>query len=177
VPIVLFLCFIAAVGFGIREHVRLGKLRRKNGTQSQKRNARIALFLGYLCAGFLALFTVWSLRGLWALGELDAAVGSVHTLIAAEESFIKSHPERGYTCSLRELEPLGSVIDEGIRQLARTGHRSGYRFEITGCAKAEEHKPNSNYVLVAIPDDHTAARVCADQSQVLRIDDSLCYRT
>jgi hypothetical protein len=131
--------------------------------------------LSDLCAGLLAWSTVWAFRGLWALGELDSAIGSVHTLVAAEESFVKSHPEQGYTCNLSELESLGSVIDEGVRKLTRTGHRSGYWFEMTGCSNTEEHKPNSTYLVLAVPDDRKAARVCADQSQVLRIDKPLCY--
>lgn len=172
-PILLFLCFIVSVGFVVCGHIRLRKLDR-GSAPGPKRNARSGLFLGYVCAGFLAWATVWVSRGLWALGELDGAIGSVHMLVAAEESFVKSHPERGYTCNLSELESSGSIADKTVKRFARTGHRSGYRFQIKGCTNLTD-KPNSTYLLIAVPDDYKAARVCADQSQVLRIDEPLCY--
>jgi hypothetical protein len=120
--------------------------------------------------------------GLYKLGQLDAAIATMHELVAAEAKFAQARPERGYTCNLFELTDGGWIDDERIdkqviKTLATTGKRSGYSFEIRGCQKIGGN-PNPTYKLIARPlsdsDPDGRDDVCADQSGIVRFNDPQC---
>jgi len=82
-----------------------------------------------------------------------AAVANVRMLQDAQVNFSISHPERGYTCSLDELGPaasgsLSAINADLIDSQLTTGKKSGYRYEISGCADAA---PNMSYTITAVP--------------------------
>src|SRR5436305_11110547 len=56
-----------------------------------------------------------------------SAVGSMRTIVTAEDNYQNTHTEAGFTCSLSDLSGL---IDPGLA----TGQRSGYAFSLQDCA-------------------------------------------
>jgi hypothetical protein len=130
----------------------------------------------------LAVALVHYFYGLYKLGQLDAAIATVHELVVAEAKFARAHPERGYTCNLFELPDGGWIDDERIdkqliKTLATTGKRSGFSFEIRGCQQVDG-KPNPTYKIIALPlndgDPDGRDNVCADQSGIVRFNDRQC---
>ena len=111
------------------------------------------------------------LYGSYKLGQFDSALMTTHELVAAETSFVKAHPERGYTCDLAEL--LKNSRSNGARQLAASGKRSGYLFEIRGCMKHFDGEPNVVYEIIARP-HRGGGNLCADQSGRVRFYDENC---
>ena len=82
-----------------------------------------------------------------------AAVANVRMLQDAQLNFSISHPDRGYTCSLDELGPaanggISATNADLIDNQLTTGKKSGYRYEISGCADAA---PNMSYTITAVP--------------------------
>jgi hypothetical protein len=130
----------------------------------------------------LGVVLIHHFYGLYKLGQLDAAIATVHELVDAEAKFARAHAERGYTCSLFELADGGWIDDERmdkqlIKTLATTGKRSGFSFEIRGCQKVDG-KPGPSYKIIARPlsdgDADGRDNVCAYQSGIVRFYDPQC---
>jgi len=130
----------------------------------------------------LGVVLVHHFHGLHELGQLDAAIATMHELVAAEAKFARARPERGYTCNLFGLTDGGWIDDERIdkqvlKTLATTGKRSGYSFEIRGCQRVDG-TPNSTYKLFARPlsdsDPDGHDNVGAGQSGIVRLNDPQC---
>lgn len=69
----------------------------------------------------LVAAAVYYLHGLYKLGQLDAAVVTVRELVDAEVRFARSHPAKGYTCSLSDLS---SEIERGRAIRESVGYRT-----------------------------------------------------
>jgi hypothetical protein len=151
---------VASVAFIIFGHARLTKIRRDADRSNQKGLPRAILLLGYLG---LAVFVTTYLQGLLRLGYVDSAIGSMRTLVAAEEGFAKAHPNLGYTCMISELPP-----DPVIASPAKNGQRNGYSFEITGCGE----RPDPGYTLTARPLHKGLPAFCTNQLGVVRSDEN-----
>jgi hypothetical protein len=107
-------------------------------------------------------------RGLMMLGDVDSAIGRVRVISEAESQFARAHPQSGYTCTLPELPR-----NEGIARVAAQEYiDNGYAFEIVGCEKTEDGKPNSTYHITARPLHSGQPAFCSDPSGVLRSDES-----
>lgn len=109
---------------------------------------------------------VWYGRGLYELGEVDSAIGSVRTMVDAEKTFAKRNPARGYTCDIAEL----SAANDSRVQLA--SQRNGYMFEITGCGNGAAQAPSLLYQITARPLHRNLPAFCSDQSGILRSDEN-----
>jgi type IV pilus assembly protein PilA len=96
----------------------------------------------------------------------SAAIASLRTLNTAEIAYSSAHSEAGYTCSLSDLSSLNDS------KLA-SGQKNGYRFELSGCAPADQGPANTKYQLVAYPSvrNQTGVRAfCSDESGVIGVD-------
>lgn len=92
---------------------------------------------------------------------------TMRTLIAAETKFAQSHQEIGYTCSLSALP-----FNELTTRLVKNGRRNGYEFQIGGCLVGENKRPNTRYRLTARPMLSGMPAFCADESGILKYDES-----
>jgi hypothetical protein len=126
---------------------------------------RRRLVLGLVLIAVLS-FSAWlaskMVHGLAMVGYVDSAIGRVRSIAAAEEQFVKAHPDIGYTCTLSQLAP-----NEQITRLLKDGKDNGYIFKIAGCGSM---KPNSTYQIIARPLHSGLPAYCSDQSGILRSD-------
>jgi hypothetical protein len=120
--------------------------------------------------GSLALIVACSifLSRAMRLGYIDSAIGSMRTLVAAEEKYADAHPETGYTCSMSALPSDEFKIIEQLRN----GTRDKYAFEIVGCQAVDAKRPNAKYQLTARPLLKGMPAYCSDQSGVVKYDES-----
>jgi len=102
------------------------------------------------------------------LGNVDSAIGSMRTLVAAETKYAQAHPEVGYTCSVSELPSDEFRIVEQLRN----GTRNGYAFQIGGCQVAYAKRPNAKYQFTARPLLKGMPAYCTDQSGIVKYDES-----
>ena len=169
--------FVAAVVFG---HMALSEIRKSGGRLKGEGLAIAGLVFGYMWIAAVPVVLIIAaiaipnlLRARMAANEASA-VASVRTLVIAETSYAAAHPDRGYTCSLSDLAADQSNVDA-----LATGQKSGYAFELTGCAPATEGGANAKYQVVAYPvrASQTGTRAfCSDESGVVKIDYSASAR-
>ncbi len=103
----------------------------------------------------------------------SAAVSNVRMLQDAQLNYSISHPDKGYSCSLDELGPaanggISAANADLIDAQLTTGKKSGYRYEISGCAEAA---PNMSYTITAVPEiEGTTGSLyyCVKQDGVIR---------
>jgi hypothetical protein len=106
-----------------------------------------------------------------AAANESAAISSIRTLNTAEVTYAATYPNRGYTCSLWDLDGFGSnqasehhamLIDSGLA----TGKKAGYVFTLSSCAGS----PASMFKVTAVPAEPAigARSFCSDQSAVIR---------
>jgi hypothetical protein len=165
------LLFVAAIVFG---HLALSEIRRSAGRLKGQGMAIAGLILGYLWIVTTPVFLIIAaiaipnlLRARMAANE-SSAVASVRTLNTAEISYAQLHPEIGFTCSLSDL-----AGDRLIDAALANGQRSGYAFELTGCAAGPEGEANVKYRVVAYPVrvHQTGVRAfCSDESDIVKVD-------
>lgn len=163
------LAFVAAIVFG---HLSLSEIRKSAGRLQGEGMAISGLVLGYLWLAGIPIFLIIAaiaipnlLRARMAANE-SSAVASIRTINAAELTYQQSHLDTGYTCSLPDL------ADQINTELA-SGRKTGYTFELTGCAGLPAGGANTKYQLVASPltPNQTGVRAfCSDESAVVRMD-------
>jgi hypothetical protein len=101
----------------------------------------------------------------------SAAISALRTLNTAEITYAVTYPNRGYTCSLWDLDGFGSnqasehhamLIDSNLA----TGKKAGYVFMLSGCAGS----PASSFKVTAVPAEPAlgSRSFCSDQSAVIR---------
>jgi hypothetical protein len=115
-----------------------------------------------LAAILLCWLAFRRLKGLYELGEIDSAIGSMRVIANNEDEFAKSHPALGYTCNLKDVAKSTSIVD---------GKRNGYIFEILDCRGSGKGGPNIMYHATARPLDPAMPAYCIDQSGILRTND------
>lgn len=130
---------------------------------STKKNKPL-LVITLLAVGVLGWISFKRVRSLMMLGYVDAAIGRVRTVVAAESEFAKTHPNVGYACTLSQLPD-----DGGILTRVKRGEDNGYAFEIKECEQPKSGGPNWKYWIVARPLHGGLPAFCSDQSGVLRI--------
>ncbi|HEV2729537.1 MAG TPA: hypothetical protein VGV15_05860 [Terriglobales bacterium] len=119
----------------------------------------------------LGAANVTSLGAAHSSANESAAVSALRTLNTAEATYATTYPNRGYTCSLWDLDGFGSsetsehhamLIDSGLA----TGKKAGYVFTLSGCAGS----PASTFKVTAVPAEPAigARSFCSDQSAVIR---------
>lgn len=108
---------------------------------------------------------IWG-RRLMRLGYVDSAIGSMRVLLAAETKYTHTHPQIGYTCTLSDLP-----AEDLTTGLVRNGRRNEYLFEIIGCG-SDTSTTNSRYQIKARPLLGGMPAFCADQSGIVKYDDS-----
>jgi type IV pilus assembly protein PilA len=112
-----------------------------------------------------------NLGGARSAANESAAVSSLRTLNTAEITYAATYPNRGYTCSLWDLDGFGSsqasehhamLIDSNLA----TGKKAGYVFMLSGCAGS----PASTFKATAVPAEPAlgARSLCSDQTAVIR---------
>jgi len=107
------------------------------------------------------------------------AISALRTLTTAEITYSATYPNRGYTCSLWDLDGFGSsetsehhamLIDSGLA----TGKKAGYVFTVSGCTGS----PASTFKVTAVPAESAvgARAFCSDQTAVIRyaVDGKAC---
>ena len=174
--VTVFCCLpagIAAIVFAAQVN---GKLQRGDlaGARRSSQNAKtwclVSLGFGIFWILFCAAIAIPNLlRARIAANEASAA-GSVRTLVTAEISYSESHPTAGYTCKLSDLSEA-QLIDSTLA----SGLKSGYTFEVQGCAADVQDGPNVKYQVVAYPvkANNTGIRAfCSDGSGVVKVDAS-----
>jgi len=165
------LAFIAAIVFG---HIGLSEIKRSAGRLKGEGMAIAGLVLGYLWIVGIPIFLIIAaiaipnlLRAKMAANE-SSAVASVRTIGTAEIVYGNQHPAEGYTCSLSAIADAGLISHE----LAQ-GLRTGYRFELSGCAPGPDGTAITVYKVVAYPVtvNQTGVRAfCSDESAVIKVD-------
>lgn len=165
------LAFIAAIVFG---HLSLSEIKRSAGRLKGEGIAIAGLVLGYIwIVGIPVILIIAAiaipnlLRARMAANE-SSAVGGVRTLITAEMTYAVAHPDEGFTCSLSSLEKA-----DQISGTLANGQKTGYAFELSGCAPGAEGGANVKYQVVAYPVrlHQTGIRAfCSDESAVLKMD-------
>lgn len=165
------LAFIAAIVFG---HLAISEIRRSAGRLKGQGIAITGLVLGYLWIFFIPVILIIAaiaipnlLRARMAANE-SSAVASIHTLAVAEVSYSAAHGDRGFTCSLSDLEK-----DRLINRQLVSGQRNGYRFELLHCSPGASGGANAKYEVVAYPQIANQSGVrafCSDESGVIRVD-------
>jgi len=125
------------------------------------------LLLGYLGLAFCGWAVTNVFQSFMAIGYLDSAIVSMRTLAAAEARFAEAHPSLGYTCTLSEL-----ATDQMTAGPAKNGRRNGYSFQLTGCRERSGQEPKPGYTLTARPLHKGLPAFCADQSGILRSDET-----
>jgi len=168
-----FLPFPLSVVGIVCGHLSLSEIRKSAGRLKGEGLAIAGLVLGYLGIVALPIILIIAaiaipnlLRARIAANE-SSAVASVRTINAAQVTYSTMHPESGYTCSLSYLEN-----DKLISHLLAAGQKSGYAFQLSGCAVAVEHGPNVKYQVVACPvtRNQTGVRAfCSDESAVVKV--------
>jgi type IV pilus assembly protein PilA len=157
-------------------HVSLSQIKKSAGRLKGKGMAIAGLVLGYATIAMIPLILIIAaiaipnlLRARIAANEASAAA-SVRTLNTAELTYATDHPEKGFTCSLGELQADG-IIDQKLA----SGTRSGYVFEVIECKAETPDGANTQYQVIAYPinKNQTGRRAfCSDQSNVIRASDS-----
>jgi hypothetical protein len=131
-----------------------------------KRRSRV-LFPTIICV--VLGTSVWiTIRYIWPLAKLgyvDSAIGTLRTLVTAEEVFAKKHPARGYSCAFSDLDS-----DAMLRALAKSGNRNGYAFDLV-CPAKDRDGIQRAYKVTARPLHTNMPAYCSDQSGVLRYDE------
>jgi type IV pilus assembly protein PilA len=158
---------ILAIIFG---YLSLSEIRASAGRIGGKGMAVTGLVLGYLGVSFIPILIIAAiaipnlLRARIAANE-SAAASSVRTLATAEASYVSSHPEIGYTCSLSDLQDL-------IGQKLASGTRSGYVFVLSDCTSEATGGPNTKYKILSYPLTHGTTGVrtfCSDETAVIKV--------
>jgi hypothetical protein len=165
------LAFIAAIVFG---HLGLSEIKKSAGRLKGEGMAIAGLVLGYLWIAGIPLIMIVAaiaipnlLRARMAANE-SSAVAEVRQLVASEVTYSTDHPQEGFTCSLPALEKAG--LPSGA---LANGQKTGYAFELTGCAPGAEGGINTKYQIVAYPIrlNQTGVRAfCSDESGVVKVD-------
>ena len=128
------------------------------------RKRTVALVAVTLALVVAVLGGFW-LRRLMRLGYVDSAIGSIRVLVAAETKYAQTHPQIGYTCMLSDLP-----VDD-LTGLVRNGRLNEYAIEIIGCG-SDSKTANSRYQIKARPLLAGMPAFCADQSGIVKYDDS-----
>jgi len=157
---------IAAVILG---HLSLSESRKSSGRLAGDSVAMAGLVLGYIGVASVPILLLAAiaipnlLRARMAANE-SAAVQSVRIINTAEISYAAEHPAAGYTCALSDLGHISSDL--------RSGQKTGYRFELSGCT-AGDNGAIGTYQVAAYPVavNQTGIRAfCSDDSAVIRVD-------
>jgi hypothetical protein len=136
----------------------------------RRKLARSVATLCLIAAGGILLNFEW---GLYRLGQLDSAIGTLRNLANAEATFAEAHAKRGYTCTLPDLAADAWSTSKDMSSLAQTRKRQGYSFDIGGCQISSDG-PNFTYRIVARPIRRGGEIVCIDQSGALQYEESAC---
>src|SRR3974390_1511748 len=105
------------------------------------------------------------LRSLRNLGYIDSAIGTVRVLVTEENNYARSHPRQGYSCALTDL-----TSNDLLRELAKSGRRNGYAFELI-CPAEPGTSPRQSFQITARPLRAELPAYCSDQSGILKSDD------
>jgi hypothetical protein len=132
------------------------------------RNEKKKFLKAVVVLGSLALIVAaWILLSrLKRLGYVDAAIGSLRTLVDSEVKFAQTHPDIGYACSLSAL-PNNDLKAAVIKN----GRRNEYAFEIS-CPAEKAKRPSTRYQLTARPLVTGMPAFCSDQTGVVKSDES-----
>jgi len=157
-------------------HLSLSEIRKSAGRLTGEGLATAGLILGYVGLAAIPVILILAaiaipnlLRAHMAANESSSVV-SIRTITTAEITYSESHPNEGYTCSLSALSEA-QLIDKVLG----SGQKSGYRFEIRGCAADKAGGRNTMYRVVASPvsgNESGRRAFCADQSAVIKVDAS-----
>ncbi|HLK05070.1 MAG TPA: DUF4190 domain-containing protein [Candidatus Acidoferrum sp.] len=129
--------FFGAIVAIVLGHLGLSEIKKSAGRLKGEGLAIAGLVLGYIQVAGLPFILIIAaiaipnlLRARMAANEASA-VGSLHTLVNAENSYGSVCPKIGFAYSLTELGPAGSACPEGKNLIDFTlasGLKSGYRF-------------------------------------------------
>ena len=97
--------------------------------------------------------------------SVDSAIGTLRTLVTAEQIFPKKHPARGYSCALSDLDS-----DAMLRAIAKSSNRNGYAFDLF-CPAKDRDGIQKAYKVTARPLHTDMPAYCSDQTGVLRYDE------
>lgn len=130
----------------------------------KKRRRTATLISVLLAAVVFGWVFVYYFRGLLRLGYVDSAIGTVRTLVDEEKVFAEAHPDSGYACKLSDLSST-----EMLRELAKSGRRNGYSFELL-CRAGVGAGLHQAFQVIAHPLHADMPVFCSDQSGILRSD-------
>ena len=153
-------------------HLSLSEIRKSAGRISGEGLAIAGLVMGYIGVAAVPIILIIAaiaipnlLRARMAANE-SSAVASIHTITTAEVTYMASHSDTGYACSLSALSDAQLISGE-----LASGQKTGYRFEIRNCTPGADGK----YQVVAYPvvTNQTGVRAfCTDESAAIKIDSS-----
>lgn len=154
-------------------HLSLSEIRKSAGRLTGEGLAIAGLIMGYIGVAAIPIILIVAaiaipnlLRARLAANE-SSAVASIRMINNAEMTYLCSHSDTGYACSLSALSEARLISGE-----LASGQRNGYRFEIRDCAPDMKGGAINRYHLVAYPVvmNQTGIRTfCADESAVIKV--------
>ncbi len=132
--------------------------------RDQKKKLLVVLFV--LVSSVLLVAGWIFLNRAMRLAYVDAAIGSLRTLVDSEAKFAQIHPDIGYACSLSALPN-----DDLTAAVIKNGRRNEYAFEIR-CPVEEVKRPSTKYQLTARPLLTGMLAFCSDQTGVVKYHES-----
>jgi hypothetical protein len=130
----------------------------------KKRILEVLAALGCL----VFIFCAWIFLGrLKRLAYVDSAIGTLRSLVIAENRYAQAYQNLGYTCTLSALHS-GELPPDFFKN----SERNGYAYAIIGCDLQDGKRPNGKYQLTARPLVKGMAAFCVDHSGVVKYHES-----
>jgi type IV pilus assembly protein PilA len=147
---------------------------------------KVILIIAIFAAGCVAGMTILLIIAAVAIpatqavirkGNETSASNSLRFLNTEEQNYASTYPANGFACSLTALggsPQSGPPSPEAAQMISSdlaAGHKAGYTFAISNCAKEKDRV--ISYKLTAVPDRvrHTGARgFCTDQDGAIKFD-------
>jgi type IV pilus assembly protein PilA len=174
---------VASIVAVVLGHLGLSEIKKSAGRLKGEGMAIAGLVMGYLGIAILPLILIIAaiaipnlLRARIATNE-TSAVGTLRNINTAEVAYSTSHPEKGFTCSVDDLNVMrqeNARIRNNSRNLNSVmvlNTKNGYNFILRDCESDISDGPVVRYKVIAAPIQFntTGGRTfCSDESGIIR---------
>ena len=174
---------VASIVAVVLGHLGLSEIKKSAGRMKGEGMAIAGLVMGYLGIAIIPIILIIAaiaipnlLRARIAANE-TRAVGVVRNINNAELSYSAAHPEKGFTCSVDDLNVMkqeNARAKSSSRSSSSVGvlnTKNGYNFILRDCESDISDGPDLRYKLIAAPIQFgtTGARTfCSDESGLIK---------